>query len=175
VARAVILTGERGAGKTTLCLDLARKHPRFRGIVSPAIYDAEGRKVGFSCLCLATGEKWDLGRSDSDLDGPRYGKYCFSARGLARAIACAEAALAQPGGVTVIDEIGPLELENGGGLAPLLGRLGAAGDLLVVTRPRFAGLLRAALPVHQVEEFTLKMEDRAGAARGILGLFGWNR
>lgn len=175
MARAVILTGERGVGKTTLCLDLTRGHPRFRGIVSPAVFDAEGQKVGFACLCLETGERWDLGRSDVVLDGPRCGKYSFSAGGVVRAIACAETALAQPGGVTVVDEIGPLELERGAGLAPLLDLLASAGDLLLVTRPRFGSLLARLLQRHRCEQFLLSRETRLSLGTRVAGFLEASR
>jgi nucleoside-triphosphatase THEP1 len=170
--RAAILTAERGVGKTTLCLELARAHPGFRGIVSPAILDSEGRKVGFSCLCLETGDRWELGRADIRLEGPLYGKYSFSADGLARAVACAQWAIVQPGGVTVIDEIGPLELERGAGFAPLLDMLASAGDLLLVTRPRFASLLSRLLQGHMCEQFLLSREMRLSLGTRVAEFLG---
>ena len=85
VARALILTGERGAGKTALCLSLAASSPRFVGLLSPPLLVA-GNRVGFSARCLDTGEEWTLGRSDAELGGPRFGRFSFSSAGIERAV-----------------------------------------------------------------------------------------
>ena len=78
MARALILTGERGAGKTMLCLALAALSPRYCGLVSPPLLDRDGNRIGFAARCLATGGEWVLGRSDAELDGPRFGRFSFS-------------------------------------------------------------------------------------------------
>jgi nucleoside-triphosphatase THEP1 len=169
--RAAILTGERGVGKTTLCLELARGRAEFLGIVSPAIFDDSGAKVGFSALCLETGERWDLGRSDIPLDGPRYGKYSFSAAGFARAIECLERALRLPDRVVVLDEIGPLEMQHHGGFAPALGRLGTAHRLLLVTRPGFGPTLAAGYPSHLAAAFDLHAGDATSLSMRIAQFF----
>lgn len=154
--RAAILTGERGVGKTTLCLELARGRPGFVGIVSPAIFDDSGAKVGFSALCLETGERWDLGRSDIRLDGPRYGKYSFSAAGFTRALGCLERALRLTDSVVVLDELGPLEMQEDGGFAPALPLLREASRVLVVTRPGLAEAVASLLPGHDARHFSIE-------------------
>jgi nucleoside-triphosphatase THEP1 len=166
--RAAILTGERGVGKTTLCLEFARGRPEFAGIVSPAIFDPSGQKVGFSALCLQTGERWDLGRSDITLDGPVYGKYSFSAAGIARAIQCLQTALELPDRIIVLDEIGPLEMQRGEGLAPILPALAGAGNLLLVTRPLYSPLVADLLPSHSCQEFLLDPCGREPTAAAVL-------
>jgi nucleoside-triphosphatase THEP1 len=168
-ARAAILTGERGVGKTTLCLELARGRPEFVGIVSPAIVDSSGHKVGFSAFCLQTGERWDLGRSDLELDGPHYGKYSFSAAGITRAIHCLEAALALPGRIVVLDEVGPLEMEQHDGFSPILPLVEGIERLLFVTRPIYLPLVGGLLRSHSIREFTLGRSNREALEAGILG------
>jgi nucleoside-triphosphatase THEP1 len=170
--RAAILTGERGSGKTTLCLELARGRPELVGIVSPAILDASGNKVGFSALCLQTGEQWELGRSDIELDGPHYGKYSFSAEGFTRAIRCLQDALELRGRIVVLDEIGPLEMELHGGFTPALPLLEKAGRLLVVTRPSYGAFVIARLTCHACAEIRLDAWNRRDAAVGILECVG---
>lgn len=158
---AVLLTGARGAGKSTLCLRLAASCPgRFAGLACPALFDGEGRKAGFLARRLDTGESWELGRSDRELDGPRTGRFSFSLPGIERAVACLRGALGRRGMVTVIDEIGPLELRQGLGFAPVLPLLDGAGDLLITVRPELAGELAALLPRHRVE--TLLLEEGRG-------------
>lgn len=165
--RAVILTGERGVGKTTLCLEMARGRPGFAGIVSPAIVDSAGTKVGFSALCLQTGERWELGRSDADLGGPRYGKYSFSAEGFARAIECLERALQLPDRIVVLDEIGPLEMQQKAGFAPILPLLRDAGRLLLVTRLEYCAALAGLLRLHEKEQVDMTSAGASAAGDAI--------
>lgn len=175
--RAAILTGERGVGKTTLCLELAESHPELSGLVSPAILDGLGRKVGFSCLCLHSGERWDLGRSDVRLDGPTYGRYSFSAEGIRRGVECVRAALGQPRRVgqvhriVVLDEIGPLEMEMGEGFSTVFPQLAAGCDLLLVTRPGYVARLSALIPSHVIREFVLARDEPGLTAQRLLAHF----
>ncbi len=203
MARALIVTGDRESGKTTLCMALAASSPRFVGIVSVPLLDA-GVRVGFAARNLATGEEWVLGSVGVDLGGPRYGRFSFSSGGIARAVDClrgilaspnagtgagkgagkgagtgagkgagtgaergAEAAAgdASPGPVVVIDEIGPLELDRGEGLAPVLPLLAAAGDLLLVARPSLVDRIEALVPRHERAVLVVTPENRAALAR----------
>ena len=182
MARAAILTGDRGTGKTTLCLALAALSPRYTGLISPPLLDGSGNRIGFAVRCLASGEEWVLGRADLDLGGPRYGRFGFSSDGIARAIECLRGILLHPGTppqtrgtapgpVVIIDEIGPLELERGEGLAPVLPLLAAAGDLLLVVRPSLVGGVEALVPRHAPVLFTVTMENRTSLAHAIRARF----
>jgi nucleoside-triphosphatase THEP1 len=183
MARAVILTGERGAGKTTLCLALAVLSPRYCGLVSPRLHDAADTPVGFSARNLATGEEWVLGRSDTELDGPRFGRFSFSSAGIARAVDSLRGSLFSTApklegrserprsGIVVIDEIGPLELEWGAGLAPVLPLLAVAGHLLLVVRPSLANRVEALVPRHARRVIAVTAENRTSLASAIDGWF----
>jgi nucleoside-triphosphatase THEP1 len=177
MARALILTGERGAGKTTLCLALAALSHRYLGLLCPRVYTAAGNPVGSSARCLATGEEWVLCRSDIELDGPRFGRFSFSSAGIARAVDCLRGILTPsleggekdprpdvPRPVVIVDEIGPLELELGAGLAPVLPLLAGAGRLLLVARPSLAGRVEALLPGHERTLLVVTLENRASLA-----------
>jgi nucleoside-triphosphatase THEP1 len=170
--RAVILTGERGAGKTMLCLALAALSPRYSGLVSPSILDRAGNRVGFAARCLPTGGEWVLGRSDAELGGPRFGRFSFSSAGIARAVDCLRRILSSaPESVVIVDEIGPLELDQGEGLAPVLPLLAGAGHLLLVVRPSLANRVEALVPRHARRVIAVTAENRTSLASAIDGWF----
>jgi len=164
--RAAILTGVRGAGKTTLCIDLARSSHGYAGIASPPLAGPDSEKIGFKALCLQTGESWELARSDVALDGPRVGKYSFSAEGIARALECIKRSLGGEGR-TIVDEIGPLELNRGMGYSAVLPLLAGAGDLLLVVRTELVEPLAEYVPRHAREVFTLTAASRSALRSGI--------
>ena len=157
---AVILTGERGCGKTTLCAEAAARNPRMTGLLCPEITDAAAG-TGKRAVCIATGESWELTRTDRELDGPRAGRYSFFAAGLERAVACLRAALEKQSGSCVVDEIGPLEMDRGLGFAPILPLLSSAGNLIIVARPELAQRVAALVPRHQALFLTLTQGNRS--------------
>ncbi|OHD73043.1 MAG: hypothetical protein A2177_13605 [Spirochaetes bacterium RBG_13_68_11] len=174
--RAVILTGERGSGKTMLCLALAALSPRYIGLVSPSLLDRAGNRVGFAARCLATGGEWVLGRSDAELGGPRFGRFSFSSAGIVRAVDCLRGILSSPPGaalepVVIVDEIGPLELDHGEGLAPVLPLLAGSGHLLLVVRPSLVDRVEALVPRHERRIIEVTPENRTTLASAIDGWF----
>jgi nucleoside-triphosphatase THEP1 len=171
--RAVLLTGERDAGKTTLCLALAALSPRYDGLVTPRLFDPAGNRAGIAARCLSTGEEWVLARSNRDLDGPRFGRFGFSSAGIERAVGCLRGILlrSQGGTIVVIDEIGPLELERGEGLAPVLPLLADAGHLLLVVRPSLVDRVEALVPRHERALLVVTPENRSSLASVVEGRF----
>lgn len=176
-----------------LCLALAALSPRYTGLVSPPLLDRAGDHVGFAARCLATNDEWVLARSDTELDGPRFGRFSFSSAGIARAVDCLRGILSSTAGATgeeglpgdarpsrddvpqrvvIVDEIGPLELDRGEGLAPVLPLLAAAGHLLLVVRPSLAGVVAALVPRHERVLITVAPENRTSLARTIDARFG---
>jgi len=118
----VVVSGARGVGKTTLCRNAAQQ-VRQRGygvsglLALPVMQD--GRKVGIRALDLASGEERLLARADRSPGGVVIGPYSFDARAVAWAVEVCLRAL-RGDGIAFIDEIGPLELDRGAGLAPVL-------------------------------------------------------
>jgi nucleoside-triphosphatase THEP1 len=188
--RAALLTGERGAGKTTLCLSLAAELPGVRGIACPAVFDAKGNKTGFRCVCLQSGEGWELGslkcggaaaENHTPGDGcrgtgsagaanPQTGKYSFNRAGIQRGIDCIRDSLKGSGSVTVIDEIGPLELLQKEGFAAVLPLLREAGDLLLVVRSAFVEEVLPYINGHQSRIYDLTETNRV-ALKGEISRF----
>lgn len=201
--KAVLLSGARGSGKSTLCLHLAQELKGVGGIVCPATFDAAGEKVGFTGLCLQSGESWELGvvppgaedataagtREDGSgttgrgepgesLRGARkevrhrIGKYLLSEAGVQKSIDCIRASLLRTHGVTIIDEIGPLEIDHGGGFAPVLELLGDAGDLLIVVRAELVESVAALVQQHQYRRFDVTVENREALRDNIASFLG---
>ena len=204
--KAVLLSGERGAGKTTLCVHLAEALPDVGGIVCPAIFNSEGNKTGIRCVSLNSGESWELagvkpeffaagadcgGRADGEApaDGRgltgnpeglaenvsenRYvqiGKYRFSEVGIQRGLKCILRSLRRRTGITIIDEIGPLEFQ-GGGFAPAMQLLREAGDLLIVVRPSLLKAVSAYVSDHQLQTFNLTLDNRMSLRQEVQRFF----
>ena len=113
----VILTGEKGEGKTTLCSELAElvraRGGRVAGVLSPGFWD-DGVRSGYQVEDLLTGRrKWLARRSEGPSD-IRQGPYCFDEAALRFGRqALAAAAEAEPD-LVIVDEVGPLELRGEG-------------------------------------------------------------
>jgi len=144
-----LVTGEIGCGKTTVCrrtLDLLRAQGIMPGgVLSPARLDAKGTKIGIDVLDVMTGERRPLARRVPG-GGETTGDYSFDERALAWANARLQAAVAAGPGLLVVDEIGPLELVRGGGLAALLKPLAdpkAVPHALVIVRRACVDALNA--------------------------------
>jgi len=179
--RAVILSGERGTGKTTLCLELAGRIEAAEGIVCPALFDDRGNKVGFKCLSVKTGESWQLGQARIKADrntgravfadaasnpANATGSYLFDAAGIKRAVDLIVESIERDDALTLIDEIGPLEL-RGGGFAPVLPLLAGASDLLLVVRPALVEKILPYLPNHVTRVVFLTELNRESTGREI--------
>ena len=123
-SRAVLLTGRRGVGKTTVCqavAELARRRGyRPGGVITPALYNSHGVKVGFEAVDVGSGQRWPLALTERELGGPRIGPYSFDPDGLSRALGVLMRAATPGCDLLMVDEIGPLELEQGKGFAPIL-------------------------------------------------------
>jgi nucleoside-triphosphatase THEP1 len=112
--------------------------------------DSHGAKIGFEAVDVGSGEHWPLARTDQELGGPRVGPYSLDPAALARALKVLRKAAIPETGTTVpcdlfmLDEIGPLELEQGEGFAPILDLLPLEGPpyTLIVVRPALLDQLR---------------------------------
>ncbi len=146
--RVVLLTGERGAGKTQLCQQVVGQARQFgyscAGVLSPAII-LQGEKVGLRLADAATGEERLLAEADRAGGEVRWGRYRFVRATLEWAAELLRGAT--PCDLLVVDELGPLELKLGQGLVAALGVLeeGAFSLALVVVRPELVDDVRERL------------------------------
>lgn len=140
-----LVTGARDAGKSRWCMELAERARAagldLRGVVSPAVMQ-NGEKIGYDLLDLGSGERRRLayrrGEAEGDLattnwqmaaDTLLWGNELLSG--------------IQNPEIFILDEVGPLELENGVGLTEGLNFVDANREIpcFVVVRP---SLLEAA-------------------------------
>jgi nucleoside-triphosphatase THEP1 len=158
VTSLIILTGDRGIGKSTIC----------RRVVALA------QSAGWSCggiITLSRGDardvldvgSGDVRRLTQSPDTARtvdQGRFRFNPRVLRWA--GQRLHQATPCDLLVIDEIGPLELERGKGWANALDVLagGGFGLALVVVRPELVARARAQLPNYAPVVFSATRENR---------------
>jgi nucleoside-triphosphatase THEP1 len=117
----ILLTGKGGSGKTTACWKalpgLRSSGVRMAGFISPPLLDAGGKKTGIEMLNLATGEHHTFARIVSREQNPDVGVYRLESDAIEWARGVLASALFSDIDLLVIDEIGPLELQRGGGFA----------------------------------------------------------
>lgn len=125
--RIILLSAERGTGKSTACLrllDLAQAAGLTAGgIVAPAVYDADGVKIGIDVVDVAGSERRALAVVERDAARATVGQYRFDPQAEAWALGVLLQSLDRPLDLVIVDEIGPLELVQGRGYAPVLERL----------------------------------------------------
>ena len=122
-----IITGDSGVGKTTFILKRIQKIKdsgrMAYGIITPAIFNEQNKKIGFSALSTSSGEEWELARTDKILPGPTYGPYHFCDEGFTKANNQLSKCLKSNKKIIFLDEIGPLELKHKDGYYPILKNL----------------------------------------------------
>jgi nucleoside-triphosphatase THEP1 len=148
-----VLTGPSGAGKTTFCRDLVAQvyetDSLVGGFLCPAVFEG-GKKIGIDMLNVATGERRRLGMRSYNKDETTVGCWQLDED----VIAWGNRILAglKNEALIIIDELGPLELEEGYGFQEALRLLdeGRYRTALVVVRPTLLPLARLRWPGAQV-------------------------
>jgi nucleoside-triphosphatase THEP1 len=146
--RVVLLTGERGIGKTRICQEVVRIAQErglvCAGLLSLPVFDG-GEKVSINLKDVATGEERLLAMADEEPSDIRWGKYRFVSSTLDWTTEVLRTAT--PCDLFIVDEVGPLELEAGDGLVVALDvlRRGWYELALVVVRPELLESLKGRL------------------------------
>jgi len=178
----VLLTGKRQAGKTTVCKRVAELARGLgydpAGVLTPVLLDEGGFPATRHALMVSDGEQRLLACANDDLGGalslskggPKTGRYSFDADVFSWVIGRLRAAISQGCDLLIVDEIGPLELEQGKGLAPLLSDLSTERlpPLLLVVRPELAGRLQERLLGIPFRTFTVTHENRRTLPHAII-------
>jgi nucleoside-triphosphatase THEP1 len=149
------LTGPSGAGKTTFCRDLVAHFyeidAQVGGFICPAVFD-DGKKTAIDMLDIASGERRRLGNRSQNREGATVGCWQLDRSTLAWGNQILRELKDEA--LIVIDELGPLELEDGYGFQEALRLLDEKRyrAALVVVRPALLTLARLRWPHAQVLE-----------------------
>ena len=116
-SRIIIITGEIRQGKTTFVLNLAEllrlENRKVAGIVAIG-RDADGNREGFDLLNISTGETTFLCSNTFQENCKQIGRYYFDPSGFSTGIEWLQSSLQTHPEMIIIDEIGPLELQDKG-------------------------------------------------------------
>jgi nucleoside-triphosphatase THEP1 len=179
----VVLSGESGCGKTTVCarvVALARTRGlTVAGVLTPPRL-ADGRKVGLDVEDLRTTQRRPLAEacaepqqnSAGSTGGPATESWHFQAEGLAwgTMVLCH----ATPCDLLVIDELGPLELVRDQGWKIGFDVLRAGGYLLalVAVRPSLLPRFWEQLGGVEISTLAVTRANRDALPTQIIGLLG---
>lgn len=156
--RLLLVTGPRGAGKTRWCMDMAgRARARglcLRGLVSPAVFE-DGQKTGIALEDLQTGERRQLAHRKGAEDGDIHTQdWQIMAETLEWGNSILEKI--ETCDLFILDEVGPFELEHGGGFVAGLELVAHVKDFpcVAVVRPSLVETARARWEWAQVLDLT---------------------
>jgi nucleoside-triphosphatase THEP1 len=173
----ILLTGQRGSGKTTACWkalsELRGSGLKLAGFISPPLLDANGKKSGIEMLDLTTGEHQTFARIVGPDEGPDVGIYRLEPGAIDWAQRVLSAAIVSDMDWLVLDEIGPLELHQGGGFAFALPPLADAvriPNAIVIVRPELVDELSDRLGRTDIVRFEVTKDRRATAPGRLVRL-----
>jgi nucleoside-triphosphatase len=152
-----IISGARGAGKTSWCTALVDQARQIglsvSGILCPAVF-ADGQKIGIDLVEIRNGKRYRLGmrRNEDSGEGTYVGCWRFDEQVLAWGNRILQEL--DPSDLVIIDELGPLELQDNNGLLAGLNILDEHiyRTAFVVIRPELLGLAQTRWPEAQVLE-----------------------
>jgi nucleoside-triphosphatase len=170
----VVLSGESGCGKTTLCAQVAGL-ARAAGLDVAGLLTtarlASGCKVGLDVQDVRSGRRRLLAEARAGCEpaaGPATGGWRFDPEGLAWGAGLLRRAT--PCDMLIVDELGPLELLQGQGWQVGLDVLRAGGYrlALVVVRPALVARFRAQMDGWEFVTLTVNRPNQAFLAGQLL-------
>lgn len=169
----MLLTGPSEIGKTSVCTETVRLAQQAgftcAGVLSPARF-ARGVKVGIDLLDVSTGERRLLANVVASMSQATVGRFRFKSEALAWGTA--RLRNLPDSDLWVIDELGPLELEQGRGWAVALGTLctGRFHLALVVVRPHLLVVAREKLACRSLIVWSVTSSNRDILPHRILNM-----
>ncbi len=138
----ILLSGQPGVGKSSACLRLVQELRRHGRTAGGIVTLARGRER--YALDVACGEERLLAAEGEMQAGPRCGRFHFLRETLGWGNRVVAQAIADRVDLVVLDEVGPLELDQADGFRPALrALLAGTGAQLVVVRPALVAAVRA--------------------------------
>jgi nucleoside-triphosphatase THEP1 len=175
VRRIVLLTGERGVGKTHVCQQVVEQAVergyRCAGVLSRPVLAGE-EKVAIILVDVATNAEKTLAVADDAPGGVRWGRYRFVPATLEWGSELLS--VATPCELLILDELGPLELTLGQGFVAALQVLeeGAFALAMVVVRAELVDALREQLHHAEVRVVDVDPQSRGRLPGEMLSLLG---
>jgi nucleoside-triphosphatase THEP1 len=171
----IVVTGPSGAGKSTLCrtvMQAAVARSLAVGGVSTAPRTPDRRRTGLDVVNVVTGERLPLAEWERPTGGPSTGGWHFHQPGLDAGLAwCASV---PPGALLLVDELGPLELRQGLGWAPLVDRMrDHDGPAIAVVRPALVETFAGALQGRPIVAVDVDAAARESALAAVGTALGW--
>lgn len=174
----LILSGERGAGKTTACREAARlardRGLSVGGVLCPSRRDAAGLPVEIEAESLTTSERRLLASRERELGGPRWPPsdslrsgmrpFSFSDECFAWALGLLRFEAEAGTSFLLLDEIGPVELVLGRGFRPFLDSLASNARsvlFLATARTELAAKLVALPAFRDARRLDLEVSTRS--------------
>ena len=151
----VLITGPSGSGKTACCTELVSQAREqgfsVGGILCPAVFE-RGKKVGIDQLDISTRERRRLGIRSNSTGNGMVGRWQMDESVIARGNQIIAGLESED--VIIIDELGPLELEEGYGYQEALRLLdeGCYRTAFIVVRPALLPLAQLRWPKSHVFE-----------------------
>ena len=173
----ILLSGDRSVGKSTTCQKLValarRRGKTIGGFLSIALFDEHGDKLGIKLADPRTGEERHLASIADNLGGPVVGIYHMSAETLSWGTTLALSSIEGKLDLALIDEIGPLELNQGEGFAGILPMLYEVSDVncLIVVRPELIDELERRLKATVIVRRVVTLDNRDDMPAELARLF----
>jgi nucleoside-triphosphatase THEP1 len=171
-----IVTGPVGGGKTTFTESLVRTFKEngiaVQGIISRKIMSEDGKR-GYNIVNVLTNEREPFLREDNNCGDRKVGRFTICNKGLEEGKKILISHDPAPGSLTVIDEIGFLELEGdgwAGGFERLLDKPDAT--IVITTRLSLLDKVRDKWKLDNSRIFDIRQTDHLKAARIIAGNSG---
>ena len=113
----VIITGEVQQGKTTfaenIVINLKKQDYKIAGFLSVGIHK-KGERIGYNLFDISTSQQIKLCKSTGNERSVKIGRYFFNPKGLEKGFEILKSDNLSGKQLVVIDEIGPLELNDQG-------------------------------------------------------------
>ncbi|HBB92622.1 MAG TPA: hypothetical protein DC042_13140 [Bacteroidales bacterium] len=159
--RIILITGDRGEGKTGLLRnkmeELKREGRALCGFIAEGIHDASGERTGYGIININTGERIGFCHMEGPDHWERVGRFRVNPDGLAKGYEWMSPENVRKADLIVIDELGPLELA-GKGWSPLIDRIlrDDPKPMIWTVRTQLAAKIAHKWNVGEVEEIKAK-------------------